>query len=412
MALSLIPGAFLISSVPAHSLSGATKVTCTNAWWDKEFAGVIPQFKRKQSPALTNKIWQWCHENHKKVMTSAQRDKVYEGFFLQVGNLVANEVTRISTQKNLNACAAGHEVMKPHYAKDFGLTGWDKQSFLSILYKQWQGGPILGKVGSTSCDDPNQFMMFQFRRHYLGRHEGPYQPPLGTKDATWPITNRQMTASWVKSAVCIVWHPDLKNNAVGGKAVVTSYTYTNMGDGINFVAADNEVGQCLYRAQKSVGIKVDWPAQSSLTELKEVSEDFAGVWHNMANKCSWRLQPANGGKEVSWRPEDGPYMTLELRAGDKFASTCPMYKRNFEHMIVAPDGMFPIESIVMGARRPTTPATCRFGFASQDELRNPPPTEALTSYSGQSVDMWRDGMFKGKQYLRSVGCGYWRAETS
>lgn len=412
LALTLLPGAFLIASVPAHSLSGATKATCTNAWWDKEFAGVIPQFKRKQSVALTNKIWQWCHENHKKVMTSAQRDKIYEGFFLQVGKLVADEVTRVSNAKNLGACAAGHDVMKPSYASGFGLTGWDKTSFLSILYKQWQGGPIIGKIGSTECDDPNQYMMFQFRRHYLGRHEGPYQPPLGTKDATWPITNRQMSASWVKSAVCVVWHPSLNNAQPGGRAVVTSYTYTNMGDGINFVAADNEVGQCLYRAQRSAGIKVDWPAQASLTTLRDVSEDFAGVWHNMASNCSWRLQPADGSAEVTWRPQDGSYMTVQLQPGDKFGSTCALYKRNFEHMIVAPDGMFPLESVVMGARQPTTPATCRYAFAGPDALRNPPRGDALMAYAGQPVDLWRDGVLNGKPYLRSVGCGYWRSANS
>lgn len=78
----------------------------------------------------------------------------------------------------------------------------------------------------------------------------------------------------------------------------------------------------------------------------------------MEENCSWRLTPRGGGAPVTWWPEDGPYMVVELRAGDAFASICQFQKNEWEHMQAAPDGVFPVGSLAPGEFTPLYPQTC------------------------------------------------------
>lgn len=387
---------------------GANKTTCLNAWWDKEFAGVVPQLAARQDVGLTDKIWEWCHNNYTKLMTSAQRDAAYAEYFQTLGQLVADEVTRVSAATGTTPCQAAQSVLKPRFVNGFGLIGWDPSGFLPILYKQWQGGPVLGKIGESSINCDTGSISLQLRRHYSPRHEGPYFPALGTSDATWPITDQQAEASWVKAAVCVVWNPVFGNTSPGAAARVVGYNYTNMGDGVNMVAADNEVNKCTYKMAQAAGLPVTWKAQNSVSTLQTVAPDFAGVWHTMANNCSWTLVPADGGPTVRWTPADGPYTTLRLASGDQFASTCELAKSTFEHMIVAPDGLFPLQSLAPGARRPSTPDTCTYIVTDSSALRNPPAASSLRRYGGETVTFdvttGSDGI---GSLLRAVGCGQW-----
>ena len=389
------------------TVPGMGKEACLNAWWDKEFAGTVPQLARRQDAELTERIWAACHRGYQQVMTAAERDTAYAGFFQQVGQLVADEVQRVSAATGLNPCKAAEAVLKPHYAPGYGLIGWDRSGFLPILYQQWQGGPMIGKIGGVEDDCADGSISLQLRRHYNGRHEGPYYPALGTPDATWPITEEEMSNSWVKGAVCMVWSPTFGNTAAGSPARVAGYTYTNMGDGVNMVAADNEVTKCEFMIAKAAGEPVVWKASSSATDLRDVPAAYAGVWHTMADGCSWTLQPAGGGPQVTWSPTDGPYVTVELRAGDRFATTCELHRSDWEHMIVAPDGMFPLASLAPGPRRPTTPGTCRYTVTDAGSLRNPPSAGSLTPYAGETVTFDTTGSGQVTKYLRAVGCGHW-----
>ena len=110
---------------------------------------------------------------------------------------------------------------------------------------------------------------------------------------------------------------------------------------------------------------------------------------------------------MSWNPSDDSYTTVELRAGDQFASTCDLARRDFEHMLVAPDGMFPLGSLSPGPRRPTTPSTCRYAVVEAGALRNPPPAESLKVYAGETMTFDTSMTDAGTKYLRAVGCGHW-----
>lgn len=388
--------------------NGASKAACLNAWWDKEFAGLIPQLARKQDTALTEQIWSYCHLVYKEFMTTAERDATYAGFFGQVGQLVANEVQRVSAAKGLNPCQAVDSVLRPQYAPGFGLTGWDVNGFLPILYKQWQNGPMIGKLGSAVGNCSNGQISVQFRRHYNGSHEGPYYPQRGTPDATFPFTEYDMGISSVDAATCLVWSPTFGNTGVGSAARVIGYNFTSRGDGNNLVVADNEVTKCEFKIAEAAGLPVVWKAVSSASDFRTVPDDFAGIWHTMVDGCSWSLKPANGGSTVSWNPTDGPYIAVELQAGDQFASTCRLQKNEWQHMVVAPDGLFPLWSLAPGPRRPTTPATCRYALTNRSALRNPQPAGALQAYRGETVNFDTSSGSDGiGVLLRSVGCGSW-----
>ena len=389
-------------------VAGMTKQACLNAWWDREFAGVIPQLTRRQDAALTARIWSTCHRDFEKVMTSAERDAAYATFFGEVGTLVAAEVQRTSAQTGMTPCEAVEAVLKPRYVSGWGLTGWDESGFLPILYKQWQGGPMIGKIGGNSDDCASGRIYVQLRRHYEGRHEGPYYPALGTPAANWDLTQEEQGISWVKGATCLVWSPTFGNTAPGSAARVIGYNYTNMGDGVNMVAADNEVTKCEFKIAEAAGLPVVWKASASSKDLQEVSAAYAGIWHAMADNCSWTLQPAGGGPQVTWSPADGPYTSVQLRAGDRFASTCRMQQTEWEHMVVAPDGLMPLQALSPGPRRPSTPATCRYVVTDASALRNPPAASTLAGYGGSPVtfDVTTGGDGIGK-LIRSVGCGVW-----
>lgn len=394
------------ASVPAPE--GAAKETCLNAWWDREFAGAIPQLAPRQDPTLTERIWSFCHHNYARYMTASERDAAYADFFGQVGQLVAGEVQKVSASTGMNPCKALEAFLKPHYASGYGLIGWDPSGFLPILYRQWQGGPMIGKLGGNSDNCASGQVSLQLRRHYNGRHEGPYFPALGTADATWPISEDDMQASWVKGATCVVWSRAFGNTSPGSAALVVGYNYTNMGDGVNMVAADNEVTKCEFKVAEAAGLPVVWKADASATALRAVPANYAGTWHTMADGCSWTLQPGDGGPTVSWTPADGPYISVALRAGDQFASTCELHQSDWEHMIVAPDGLFPLQSVSPGPRRPTTPSTCRYTVTGAPALRNPPGASDLAPYRGETVvfdtTTGQDGL---GALLRSVGCGHW-----
>lgn len=396
------PGAVTVS-VP-----GMTKQACLNAWWDKEFAGVVSQLTARQDPALTERLWSACHRDYAKVMTTAERDAAYARFFGDLGTLVATEVQQVSARTGMNPCKAVETVLKPRYVDGWGLVGWDQSGFLPILYKEWQGGPVLGKIGGNSDRCSSGQISVQLRRHYDGRHEGPYYPALGTPDATWPISDADKSASWVKGATCLVWSTTFGNTAPGSAARVVGYNYTNMGDGVNMVAADNEVNKCEFKVAEAAGLPVVWKASASVNELRAVPPSYAGIWHTMADGCSWLLEPAGGGPRVAWNSSDGPYTTVELRAGDRFASTCQLQQNEWEHMIVAPDGLMPLQSLAPGARRPSTPGTCRYLVTDASALRSPQPVTALGGYAGSPVTFdvttGADGLGK---LLRSVGCGTW-----
>lgn len=387
---------------------GATKSACINAWWDKEFAGVVPQLSARQDPALTERIWSHCHRSYSRYMSTAERDATYADFFGKLGQLVADEVQRVSTSTGMNPCKAVEAVLRPKYDTNFGLIGWDPSGYLPILYKQWQGGPILGKIGGNGDQCSSGRVFVQLRRHYVGRHEGPYFPPLGTANATWPISDADMQASWTKGATCLVWSPTFGNTAPGSAARVIGYNYTNMGVNGNMVAADNEVTKCEFKVAEKMGLPVVWKANASPTDLQVVAPAFAGLWHAMADNCSWTLEPVEGGPRVSWTPADGPYTSVELRAGDRFASACQLQQNEWEHMVVAPDGLMPLLTLSPGPRRPTTPGTCRYLVTDAGSLRNPPPAGGLTGFSGSPVtfDVSSQPGSLGR-VLRSIGCGQW-----
>lgn len=402
-------GTALPASATAPLPPGATKSTCINAWWDKEFARAIPQLPARQDPALTDRIWEACHRSYSRVMTDGDREAAYVGFYKQLGDLVATEVQRVSATTGATPCQAVLQTLKPHFDPTFGLIGWDPQGYLPILYREWQGGPVLGKLSGNSidCTSGGQVSV-QLRRHYRPRHPGPYFPALGTPDAEWILTPEQESLSFVRAAVCLVWSPKVGNDTPGSSAQVIAYPYTDATDGINFVKADLEVTKCEFKAQQAAGQPVTWTASSSLSDMRPVTPDYAGIWHTMQDGCEWRLQPADGTQPVTWTASDGPYITVDLRAGDQFAVTCDMVKREFEQMLIAPDGMFPITSMVPGARRPSTPRTCRYTFTDQTTLRHPIPATDLTPYSGTPVEFdtrtWNGGLGK---FLRGVGCGTW-----
>ena len=343
-------------------------------------------------------------------MTSAERDRVYEGFFAQLGQLVADEVQRHSAATGKSPCQSVKDVMQPVIDDAWGLTGWRKEGFLSILYSEWQGGPLIGKLGNygLTCDQ-NQISM-QFWRHYNATHEGPYYPARETPDATIPITQDERNASDSQQAVCLVWAPEFGNDAPGSAAKIVSYTWTNiMQDGVNAVAADFGNLLCKFRVAESLGMPVTWQAQTSANELQAVSPGYAGLWHTMADNCSWTLVPADGGPAAQWTPANGRYTAVQLEAGDQFASTCKLYKRDLEHFQFIPDGLFPLYwTLGPGPRKPSTPGTCRFLITDSSALRSPPPLEALQPYAGATLSaddrVGPDGLGK---FLYSVGCGLW-----
>ena len=395
-----------VSVVPVPA--GANKTTCVNAWWDKEFAGVVPQFTKRQDQALTDRIWFACHQSFTKFMTAAERDSIYAEFYRQLGQLVADEVQRVSAATGQNPCKAVETVLRPQYQPGFGLIGWDASGFLPILYKQWQGGPILGKLGGNQDSCATGQISVQLRRQYEGRHEGAYYPALGTPDATWPITPNEMEASWVKAATCLVWSPQFGNSNAGSAARVIGYNYTDMGTDGNMVRADFEVTKCEFKVAEAAGLPVVWKANANLNDMQTVTADYAGIWHTMGDNCSWSLVQSDTGARLSWTPADGPYTSIELKTGDQFASSCKLQKTDWEHMIIAPDGLMPLQTLSPGPRRPTTPGTCRYLVTDWSSLRNPPGVGALAPYAGSPVSF--DTMvYSGgtSKVLRSVGCGRW-----
>jgi hypothetical protein len=394
---------------PFHGtrLAGANPRTCAAAWWDKEFGGVIPQLgKTKQSAALTKRIWFHCHDKYGLYMSTARRDAIYREYFRRVGQLVADKVTAVSAATGETPCIAVDEVLSPHLDSRGGLLGWNANSYLPILYKQWQGGPIIGKR-AYMCNTGE--MLIQFRRHYEGRHEGDYYPPLGTPGATWPLTDLERQVSWVPAGVCLVWSPLLGNTGAAQPPVVIPFTYTNMGgDGVNMFAADNEVVRCEHRAAEAAGLAVTIAPQPNLTRPRAITPEQAGLWHGMSY-CAWRLEPADGSPAVQWNPGSEAYTTIELRAGDQFATTCLLHKDSFEHFIVIPEGMFPLYgTLEPGRRRPTTPATCRYAITDSTKLRDPSSVQ-LHPYNGEPVAS--DDSMLGAEHIGhliySVGCGSW-----
>jgi hypothetical protein len=83
-------------------------------------------------------------------------------------------------------------------------------------------------------------------------------------------------------------------------------------------------------------------------------------------------------------------------------------QNGWEHMIVAPDGLFPLQSLSPGPRRPTTPGTCRYAITDGSALRNPPPASSLQAYQGETVTFnVNTGLDGLGALLRAVGCGHW-----
>ena len=395
------------STAPVALPAGANKNTCLNAWWDKEFAGVIPQLTRRQDQTLTERIWLACHKSYSKVMTASERDAAYADFFGRVGQLVADEVQRVSAATGQNPCQAVSTVLRPQYQPGYGLIGWDPSGFLPVLYKQWQGGPMIAKLGGNPDYCASGKAYLQLRRHYEGRHEGGYFPALGTPDANWILSQDEMQASWVKGATCLVWSPTFGNTAPGSPARVIGYNYKNMGFDGNMVLADFEVNKCEFKMAEAAGLPVAWKASANVNDGRTVSSDFAGVWHTMENNCSWNLDQVDTGARVSWTPTDGPYTSIQLKTGDRFASTCDLLKGEWEHMTMAPDGFMPLLALAPGPRRPSTPATCRYLVTEWSALRNPPAAGALAPYAGAPVS-FETIVFNGtSKILRSVGCGRW-----
>lgn len=401
------PGSSSSNSAPVALPSGATRETCQNAWWDKEFAGVIPQLAKRQDESLTERIWLACHKSYSKIMSASQRDAVYADFFEQLGQLVAGEIQRVSAATGQNPCQAIATVLKPQYQPGYGLIGWDQSGFLPILYKQWQGGPLIGKLGGNSDSCASGQAYLQLRRQYEGRHEGNYFPALGTPDANWILNQDEMQASWVKGATCIVWSPTFGNTAPGSAARVIGYNYKNMGTDGNMVLADFEVTKCGFKIAEAAGLPVVWKASANVTDQRTVSADFAGEWHTMENNCSWTLDQVDTGARLSWTPADGPYTSVELKAGDRFGTTCDLLKSEWEHMISAPDGLMPLLTLSPGPRRPTTPATCRFLVTDWSSLRNPPAATSLAPYTGAPMSFDVREFGGTSKVLRSIGCGTW-----
>jgi hypothetical protein len=247
----------------------------------------------------------------------------------------------------------------------------------------------------------------QLRRHYEGRHEGAYYPALGTPDATWPINEIEMAASWVKGATCLVWSRTFGNTSPGSPARVIGYNYTNMGTDGNMVTADFEVNTCEFKLAEAAGLPVVWKATDNANESRTVTPEYEGVWHTMDNGCTWNLDQADTGSRVSWTPADGPYTSILLRVGDRFASTCQLRKSEWAHMVIAPDGFIPLQTLSPGPRRPTTPSTCRYLVTEWSALRNPPPVSALAPYAGNPVSFDTNAVAGTSKVLRSVGCGRW-----
>ena len=391
-------------------VAGMNRDACTNAWWDKEFAGHVPQLARRQDPALTESIWFSCHVNYAKYMTSLQKDKAYESFFAELGQLVANQVQQYSASTGKNPCQSVKDVMQPVIDDAWGLTGWRKEGFLPILYSEWQGGPFIGKLGDydLTCG-PGQVSMQLFRL-YDGEHEGPYYPARGTPDASITLTQDEKNASLVNQAVCMVWAPEFGNDAPGSPGKVIAYTFTNrLDDGVNAVAADYGNLLCKFKVAESLGMPVVWQAQPTAKALQTVQAPYAGLWHTMAENCSWTLVPGDGGPVATWTPTNGRYTAVLLKTGDQFASTCKLYNRNLEHFLVIPDGLFPLYwTLAPGPRKPSTPSTCRYLITDAAALRQPPSVDALRPYAGETVSaddrVGPDGL---GSYIYSSGCGVW-----
>jgi len=102
-------------------------------------------------------------------------------------------------------------------------------------------------------------------------------------------------------------------------------------------------------------------------------------------------------------------MVVELRAGDQFASTCQFQANDYEHMQAAPDGLFPVISLAPGPFTPLYPKTCNYAFVGKEALRRPPGRETLKAYQGEELDLYsKRGSDANPQFLRSIGCGYWK----
>lgn len=395
---------------PGETLEGASKQACINAWRDKEFAREIPQLPIAQDAELTDRIWEHCHRFWGQYMSRDERQRAYEVMFAEVGQVAADAISAYSNKRNVPICEALFEVLKPVFDPDFGLMGWSEKGLLPILYRQWQGGPMVGKL-ATSCNEDRVLM--QFRRHYNGSHEGPYYPPRGTEDANWVLTQEQMDLSRVNAGVCIVWSPRLGNTRIGAPAEVVGYTTVYNADPVNFVKANFEVITCELNAAVAAGLPVLWAPSPSIDDQRTVTKEYAGTWHTMEEDCSWRLTPRGGGAPVTWRPEDGPYMVVELRAGDEFASTCQFQKNEWEHMLAAPDGVFPVGSLAPGEFTPLYPQTCRYAMVGKEALRSPPPHSDLKAYKGEVLDLYSlRGTDMNEQFLRAVGCGNWKPRVS
>lgn len=135
------------------------------------------------------------------------------------------------------------------------------------------------------------------------------------------------------------------------------WSYTNLGDGVGFFNADNEVIACSWRAKNAIGLPVSIAPQADLNQPITVTPDQAGIWYGMSN-CAWRLTPADGSAPSEWNPGSKALTSIELRAGDRFATTCAMRAGSLYHFPVIPDGLFPLEgALAPGLRRPATPAT-------------------------------------------------------
>lgn len=377
----------------------------SNAWWDTEFAGVVPQLAGSgQAAALTSRIWRHCHAKYGLYMGKGERDALYRQWFSQVGQLVSDKISATSAETGMSVCDAAEAVLKPRRDSDLELVGWDRASFLSILYKQWQGGPIVGKW-SGACAQGR--LSLQFRRHFNGRHEGFYWPALGTPDATWPVIQGAERDAWVPAGVCLVWMPELGNAGVGASAVVTGFTYASTGDGVDFFNADNEVIACAWRAKNALGMPVTITPQADLSTPFTITAAQAGTWSGMSN-CAWRLTPGDGSAPVEWNPGSRAFTSVELRAGDQFATTCFMRKDDVYHFPVIPDGLFPLEGpLAPGLRKPATPATCRFAIVDRTALRQPNATP-LAKWAGQEVRGFPQSPDDGSsKYVHSQECGYW-----
>ena len=387
------------------AMEGASKESCIKAWRDKEFAREIPQMSTSQDAALTDSIWEHCHRGWSLYMTEADRQRAYEGISAEVGQIAADAISARSRDKGMSICDAVTDVLKPMYDPGFGLIGWNERGLFPILYKQWQGGPMIAKLGGGCIDGK---VLLQYRRHYDGTHEGPYYPPQGTAAANWILTEEQRELSWVNAGVCVVWSKRLGNFKVGGHAVVLGYTTVYNTDPINHVKANYEVITCELNAEIAAGLPVIWKPSASLDEGRKVTKEYAGVWHTMEDGCAWRLTPSGGDNPTEWTPSDGAYMVVELRDGDTFASTCQFQANSFEHMQAAPDGLFPVESLSPGLLAPVTPESCRYAMVGAGAMRKPPGIGELKAYEGSPKDLFSlRGANGDPSLLRSVGCGHW-----